>query len=86
MGKSLEELKEDYKRNCMKEARNELVDKLDQFIDDESIPDDKKTITLNIIYNLLSMACMQLKWNMWESIEIFNKKESIGKAPILSLV
>ena len=58
MGKSLEELKEDYKRNCMKEARNELVDKLDQFIDDESIPGNKKTITLNIIYNLLSMACM----------------------------
>ena len=70
----------------MKEARNELVDKLDQFIDDESIPGNKKTITLNIIYNLLSMACMQLKWNMWKSIEIFNKKESIGKAPILSLV
>lgn len=84
MGKSLEKLKEDYKRNCMKEARNELVDKLDQFIDDESIPGDKKTITLNIIYNLLSMACMQLKWNMCEFIETFNRKESIGIVPILS--
>lgn len=38
--------------------RNELVNKLDKFIDDESIPRDKRTITLNIIYNLLSMACI----------------------------
>ncbi len=58
MGKSLEELEEEYKRNCLKESRNELVNKLDKFIDDESIPRDKKTITLNIIYNLLSMACI----------------------------
>lgn len=58
MGKSLEELEEEYKRNCLKESRNELVNKLDKFIDDESIPRDKKTTTLNIIYNLLSMACI----------------------------
>lgn len=58
MEKSLEELEEEYKRNCMKEARNELVDRLDKFIDDESISGDKKTITLNVIYNLLSMARM----------------------------
>lgn len=51
----LKNLNYEYKKNCIEKTKKELIDKIGNFIDDDSIDKNYKDKILNMIFSLLEL-------------------------------